>query len=1305
MLSNDIEAASNLVMRDERKKTRDTEGSDKRDNRRSLSIRDVSLVRLARNGDLDSVKQMIKDGANVNEQDESGWTALHEVCMRNVPRMVEYLLRHGADPGIVNVNGDTALHCAVRIGSLRTVRALLYYNANPLVSNHKGDKPLDLCQDSEVSSFLKQHIDNNQLNMVSSSGHGKLKVSRQHSTTSHNTKHLTSSSSSVEHYTGSKDNNSLTSISDDVYSDSDGHDDNGNENDGDADDDGYSNLGVSKSTTHLSHSHNMISPTNSHHSDMMNNLSSSGQYSHQTSSSSPSVLSSVQKCMPDMHSSTKSSKKDPYAFEDDENDDTVNSSANTLLHSSAVSTGQIGIHSNCSSSGGGGGGGGAGFIGTVTSTRSNITNTSPNNSGSSLLSKPSRQISSSNLSTVVESGNTSSDSNHSYNTTGGPPLRLRFAKEAGQYTLMEQQQQQQVDLSSLSNCDINSSGGTTEVSNFNSMNDNNTSGGSSNNNNNIAGHLDSNTNNIDNRNDQDVGLLVSMRSEQLTGQDLDNISTSCQSESSGGEESSQKVPPLRIKFASGTSGDNESSVTSLSASVGAPSGYSIHLNNSDSHNNNDNNLENNGNDEVDRKDKFDIKSRLSVDDVSRSDGKELAASISTNTLNTISSSTSEKEKIDRSHDHGLSHHSKTHRSHSHNTTMNPNTSQHPVDSSTSLSTSSSPVPTTCSTPTTTTVNSTGNSGVVSSTGTGSSSRSKVESTQEANNSHANNASSNSSSRTTNSNRETGKETHRHRSGRTLRSHTAAQREKEEKERHTDDTSPIKKRKLRSRSDASSHDSNTTTNNNSNSQNRNSGNTAAGNDHSSSAVTTTQSGSTPTSSVLSSTNTAVVNTEVSNDLPLTSSTTIPQVDTPMTNEEKKPPVVSAQTVITDEDTDVPMPDVSELEQKPVSMDVDVKSETCGSPASVATLSMDTTTNMDVQVPSTITPPSLSSSVSITTTTTTTPAVTMSTASVEQSGGCQGEADTNVDYLLCPAGPGDEDRKDIELLKFQNPYEKAAELNKGLRELVKNLVKVHPKAPCGYQDYLLVTRNYLLANQPSFATYMKRLPPGNLEPAFVELFNEQEEERYAQALKHQSEREHLQLGAEQAVLRAQTRGALAVANQSKPYSFCSILSYNDLTYIPPVGKEDNREEESVRGRFTPRTFIGWLQDIIDTYQSEKKKLLCRQLHEAESLMMVQKLDWEMKARETLANVDCIGLDGFKDIPGSCVPMIPVPNDFPLFAHDPVHRSTSMTMTSNSNSNSNTGGNPISATSTVMNSISTPAIKTTAPTNTVSTTTSNP
>ncbi|TNN18541.1 Ankyrin repeat domain-containing protein, partial [Schistosoma japonicum] len=143
-------------MREDRKKVRDPEGSEKRDGRRSLAVRDVGLIRHARNGDLDSIKQMIKEGANINEQDETGWTVLHEACVRNLPRIVDYLLRHGANSGLANVNGDTALHCAARVGCLRIVRALLYYNADPILSNHKGEKPLDLCHDSEVSSFLKQ---------------------------------------------------------------------------------------------------------------------------------------------------------------------------------------------------------------------------------------------------------------------------------------------------------------------------------------------------------------------------------------------------------------------------------------------------------------------------------------------------------------------------------------------------------------------------------------------------------------------------------------------------------------------------------------------------------------------------------------------------------------------------------------------------------------------------------------------------------------------------------------------------------------------------------------------------------------------------------------------------------------------------------------------------------------------------------------------------------------------------------------------------------------------------------------------
>ncbi|CAH8541337.1 unnamed protein product [Schistosoma rodhaini] len=1303
---------------------------------------------------------MIKEGVNINEQDETGWTVLHEACVRNLPRMVDYLLRHGADPSISNINGDVALHCAARVGCLRIVRALLYYNADPLLSNHRGEKPLDLCHDPEVSSFLKQHTETNQSHMLASSGSGKsshLKV-RQHT---HGTKHLMSSfsgttvSSSTEHHGGGgKDNSSIASPSN-IYSDSE--------------DDGHSLSGLNI-TTNISH-HN-ISPNNTNQQLDLNCLSSTGHYNHPTSSPS---LPSVPKSVTDMHiSSSKSLKKDPYAFEDDENDETVNNSGNSLLHpasgvnnsnnTNTQATGHIGVHSSCGVSVGTP----VNFnkstssnstistttITTITTTTTTTTivntntNTSPNSNTSigsiDSLSKHTRQLSSSNLSTTVECGNIILDSsndntltgtiNSAFTTTiapnnssnyttsnnncgsvGGPPLRLRFAKEAGQYTLMEHQQQQ-IDLS-LSNCETNlvpSSSGiictTTETSHVAVVSD------SDNDHNNMNFQMNINNNNgsdnVSNEHNSNMGTSMTIKSESVTvsgDEELNHVSTSCHSESSGGEEiSAQKVPPLRIKFASGTSGDESSSMTSSCMSVGATcGGLTTHP---------INNVENNSSNESNMNDKCDVKPRVSDDGLmtvnNKSDGKEAGVTVTSIVSTSVVSvpekvSCSSVENIgdgnsgsgattvtatgttETVHDQYSSHHEKLSKSYDHVVATN----VHHNESSTELSISCTP-PSTCTTSTgmNTSVNITSGVNTVEMSSNRSNAsnanRVKVDNTLETSechgksgnnnsnhNNHTHNRNSNNNN-TNNGNREVSKDTHRHRSGRTLRSHTAAQREKEEKERHTDDATPIKKRKLRSRSD-------TVTNHENISQQSRSGSGIGTVNANNSPITTVHAGSSTESSNVSSSN-AVANMDVIEDTHGCLTVTVSsQSDSHMGSEEKKVSVGSSQcTVLTDKDTtDVHMTCVSEIEgghsvslsttatttttttttdnDNSKKMEVDEKPEMCGTAVSVAKLNMDGSNDVDVV--------SSVSEVGATTVVTTTVDIagiatsTPSSSSLgEQTGGRSSEADCDMSYLFCPSAPGDEDRKDIELLKFQNPYGKAAELNKNLRELVNNLVKVHPKAPCGYQDYLLVTRNYLLANQLSFATYVKRSPPSHLEATFVELFNEQEEERYAQALKHQSEREHLQLGAEQAVLRAQTRGALAVANQSKPYSFCSILSYNDLTYIPPVGKLENREEENIRDRFTPRTFIGWLQDIIDTFQNEKKKLLCRQLHEAESLMMVQKLDWEMKTRETLAsNIDCIGVvDVFKDIPANYVPLIPVPNDFPLFAHDPVHRTTTTT-----------------------------------------------
>lgn len=52
------------------------------------------------------------------------------------------------------------------------------------------------------------------------------------------------------------------------------------------------------------------------------------------------------------------------------------------------------------------------------------------------------------------------------------------------------------------------------------------------------------------------------------------------------------------------------------------------------------------------------------------------------------------------------------------------------------------------------------------------------------------------------------------------------------------------------------------------------------------------------------------------------------------------------------------------------------------------------------------------------------------------------------------------------------------------------------------------------------------------------------------------EQLRLCAEQSVLRAQTRATIALANQPRPLSFCSVLALKGFTYLPPFKDPEHR-----------------------------------------------------------------------------------------------------------------------------------------------------
>jgi len=91
---------------------------------------DTALMFAARVGDLASAKLLLAAGANVNDADAWGVSAMVLAAHSGFTEMVEFLLDHGADANAIGP-GFTALHEAVMRRDERMVTALLAHGANP----------------------------------------------------------------------------------------------------------------------------------------------------------------------------------------------------------------------------------------------------------------------------------------------------------------------------------------------------------------------------------------------------------------------------------------------------------------------------------------------------------------------------------------------------------------------------------------------------------------------------------------------------------------------------------------------------------------------------------------------------------------------------------------------------------------------------------------------------------------------------------------------------------------------------------------------------------------------------------------------------------------------------------------------------------------------------------------------------------------------------------------------------------------------------------------------------------------------
>ncbi|XP_005105958.1 ankyrin repeat domain-containing protein 11 [Aplysia californica] len=229
----------------------------------------------------------------------------------------------------------------------------------------------------------------------------------------------------------------------------------------------------------------------------------------------------------------------------------------------------------------------------------------------------------------------------------------------------------------------------------------------------------------------------------------------------------------------------------------------------------------------------------------------------------------------------------------------------------------------------------------------------------------------------------------------------------------------------------------------------------------------------------------------------------------------------------------------------------------------------------------------------------------------------------------------------LEKPPNPYETYLNMRRQIASRHRTMCNVAPKPPVGFKDFLMVNCTYVLQGNVTSTLSVPMLPPPNLvaEP-MREFFIQQEKERYRLRLQHVIEREKLMLSIEQEILREHGRAARAMANQTLPFSVCTILREEEIYNQQELEQVEDRDK-NVRSRYNGRQFLSWLQDVDDKYAKIKQDLVLRHHHEAESLYAVQKLDWEWKMKEC----DLCDHKNTPTIDDLHVPMVAVSDEFEL------------------------------------------------------------
>ena len=125
---------------------------------------DTALFRAARQGNAEIVRLLLEAGAKPNTQNHTGWGPLHTVSTQGYKEIIEMLLAAGAYVDVRNKNGWTPLFLAAGSGHLAIVQALWEANADIHAEDINGCTPILNAQKNgyqDVAKLLKMRESEN----------------------------------------------------------------------------------------------------------------------------------------------------------------------------------------------------------------------------------------------------------------------------------------------------------------------------------------------------------------------------------------------------------------------------------------------------------------------------------------------------------------------------------------------------------------------------------------------------------------------------------------------------------------------------------------------------------------------------------------------------------------------------------------------------------------------------------------------------------------------------------------------------------------------------------------------------------------------------------------------------------------------------------------------------------------------------------------------------------------------------------------------------------------------------------------